>query len=221
MATIGVRELKRDASRDLRRVRERGEETEITHHARVVARLVPVAPQRPRRPPSAAWSTLDRVAREIGARWPKGWSGRTGRPGRTPRSLMVVDASVLVSHLVPSEGRHEASRRWIARHLDGGGLVVALALLLPEVAGAIARRTGTPRLARRAIAVVLRLPSLRLLTIGEELARAAAGLAARLRIRGADAVYIAAAAQLHLPLVTWDVEQRERAARVVEVLVPA
>jgi len=67
----------------------------------------------------------------------------------------------------------------------------------------------------------LRLPSLRLLTIDEELARAAAGLAARLRIRGADAVYIAAAAQLHLPLVTWDVEQRERAARVVEVLVPA
>ncbi len=34
---------------------------------------------------------------------------------------MVVDASVLVSHLVPSEGRHEASRRWIARHIDGGG----------------------------------------------------------------------------------------------------
>src|SRR2546425_1024527 len=74
IATMGVRELKQDASRVLRRVRERGEEIEITHHGRVVARLVPVAPQRPRRPPSAAWSTLDRVAREIGARWPKGWS---------------------------------------------------------------------------------------------------------------------------------------------------
>src|SRR5947207_14438331 len=74
MATIGVRELKRDASRVLRRVRERGEEIEITHHGGVVARLAPVAPQRPRRPPSAAWSAPDRIAREIGARWPKGWS---------------------------------------------------------------------------------------------------------------------------------------------------
>ncbi len=221
MATIGVRELKRDASRvfapgarargrDRDHASRRGRRSARacgapTSAATAVGSLVYSGPRRSRDRRALA----ERLVR------------RTGRPGRTPRSLMVVDASVLVSHLAPSEGRHEASRRWIARHLDGGGLVVALALLLPEVAGAIARRTGTPRLARRAIAVVLRLPSLRLLTIGEELARAAAGLAARLRIRGADAVYIAAAAQLHLPLVTWDVEQRERAARVVEVLVPA
>jgi predicted nucleic acid-binding protein len=51
-------------------------------------------------------------------------------------------------------------------------------------------------------------------------ALAAARVAGRLRVRGADAVYIAAAAGLRLPLVTWDVEQRERAAGFVEVLVP-
>jgi hypothetical protein len=37
---------------------------------------------------------------------------------------------------------------------------------------------------------------------------------------GADAVYIAAAAELRLPLVTWDFEQRDQAARSVAVLVP-
>jgi prevent-host-death family protein len=74
MATIDVRELKQRTSQVLRRVRERGEEIEVTHHGRVVARLVPVAAPRPRRQASATWSTLDRVAREIGARWPKGWS---------------------------------------------------------------------------------------------------------------------------------------------------
>lgn len=83
MATIGVRELKQHTSQILRRVRERGEEVEVTHHGRVVARLVPVAAPRPRRRASAPWSTLDRVAREIGARWPKGWSAaKAVREGR-------------------------------------------------------------------------------------------------------------------------------------------
>jgi prevent-host-death family protein len=73
MPTIGVRELKARTSQVLRRVRERGEDIEITHHGRVIARLVPVAPE-PRRlaAGASAWTTLDRLAREIGARWPKG-----------------------------------------------------------------------------------------------------------------------------------------------------
>ena len=133
---------------------------------------------------------------------------------------MVVDASVVVSRLVLHDVHHEASRRWLARHVDGGGLVIAPVLLLPEVAGAVARRTGEPRLARRAVETVLRLPGLRLIPVDEALARSAARLAGRLRLRGADAVYVAAAAGLVLPLVTWDTEQRERAGRLVEVLVP-
>jgi hypothetical protein len=36
----------------------------------VIARLVPVGRAPARRRTAAAWSTLDRVAREIGARWP-------------------------------------------------------------------------------------------------------------------------------------------------------
>jgi predicted nucleic acid-binding protein len=131
---------------------------------------------------------------------------------------MVVDASVVVSRLVPHDVHHEASRRWLARHVGGGGLVIAPALLLPEVAGAVARRTGEPRLARRAVDAVMRVPGLRLVPVDDVLARMAARLAGRLRVRGADAIYIAAAAVLRLPLVTWDVEQRDRATRVVAVL---
>ena len=75
MAAIGVRELKEHTSQVLRRVRERGEEIEVTHHGRVIARLVPVSQERRRpRTTAAAWATLDQVAREIGARWPKGRS---------------------------------------------------------------------------------------------------------------------------------------------------
>jgi prevent-host-death family protein len=75
MRSVGVRELKSRTSQVLRLVRASGEEIEITHHGQVIARLVPV-PQgrRPPRRPAAAWASLDRVAREIGARWPRGRS---------------------------------------------------------------------------------------------------------------------------------------------------
>ncbi|MGH7312046.1 MAG: type II toxin-antitoxin system Phd/YefM family antitoxin [Candidatus Rokuibacteriota bacterium] len=84
MRAIGVRELKERASQVLRRVRQRGEEVEITHHGRVVARLIPASRERPSpRASAAAWSTLDRLAREIGARWPKGRSATNAvREGR-------------------------------------------------------------------------------------------------------------------------------------------
>jgi predicted nucleic acid-binding protein len=133
---------------------------------------------------------------------------------------MVVDASVVVSRVVPNDVHHAASRAWLTRHVAEGGLLISPALLLPEVAGAIARRTRRYRLARRAVEELLRLPALRLVPIDDVLARAAATLAGRFRLRGADAVYVAAAAMLRLPLVTWDVEQRERAAHAIEILAP-
>jgi prevent-host-death family protein len=84
MRAIGVRELKARASQVLRRVRERGEEVDVTHRGRVVARLVPVARKRSRPRASApVWSTLDKVATEISARWPKGRSAADAvREGR-------------------------------------------------------------------------------------------------------------------------------------------
>jgi len=83
MRTVGVRELKERTSQVLRDLREGGEEIEVTHHGRVVARLVPVRRVPARRRTAAAWSTLDRVAREIGARWPKGRSAAAAvREGR-------------------------------------------------------------------------------------------------------------------------------------------
>jgi predicted nucleic acid-binding protein len=88
------------------------------------------------------------------------------------------------------------------------------------VAGAVARRTGEFRLAKRAVDTLLRLPALRLVAVDGPLARAAAELAARLRLRGADAVYVATAERLDLPLVTWDQDQAVRASRLIPVRAP-
>jgi prevent-host-death family protein len=86
MRSIGVRELKQRTSQVLRQLQDSGKEIEVTHHGRVVARLVPVRPTPARRRTAAAWSTLDEVAREIGARWPPGRSAaRAVREGRRDR----------------------------------------------------------------------------------------------------------------------------------------
>jgi prevent-host-death family protein len=83
MRSIGVRELKTRTSQVLRELQASGEEIEVTHHGRVVARLVPVARAPARRRTAATWSTLDRVAREIAARWPRGRSAAAAvREGR-------------------------------------------------------------------------------------------------------------------------------------------
>jgi len=82
MGVVGIRELKARASEVIRRVREHSETIDVTHHGKVVARVVPVSrSSSAKRTP--AWSTLDRVAREIGASWPKGRSATSAvREGR-------------------------------------------------------------------------------------------------------------------------------------------
>ncbi len=68
--SVGIRELKQDASRIIRRVRETGEEVAVTVRGEVVAVLVPVAAPR-RKKARSPWTTIDALAREIGRRWPK------------------------------------------------------------------------------------------------------------------------------------------------------
>ena len=72
MRTVGVREFKMSASRILKQVREKGAEVEITYRGRVVARVVPVlARKTSARMATSVWTDLDRLASEIGARWPR------------------------------------------------------------------------------------------------------------------------------------------------------
>ncbi len=134
--------------------------------------------------------------------------------------MTVMDASVWVSALVPPDINYAASRLWLNRYLADGGIIIIPALLLSEVAGAISRRTGQPDLGHRAANAVLRIPNLRLVSVDARLGKEAAELAADLRLRGADAVYVALARYLGIPLITWDREQQARARAVIVVRTP-
>jgi predicted nucleic acid-binding protein len=134
--------------------------------------------------------------------------------------VYVVDASVWVSSFLPRDINHAASRRWI-EHALANDMVVSPGLLLPEVTGALARRTGQTGSSNRALELLRRHPNSRLAIIEADLAVSAAELAGELRLRGADAVYVALAARLGVPLVTWDREQRERGSAYAEPRSPA
>lgn len=72
MVTVGIRELKQQASELVRMVRETGNEIQITYHGEIVALLIPVKPIS--KDIENAWAKLDNLAAEIGVRWPKGVS---------------------------------------------------------------------------------------------------------------------------------------------------
>ncbi len=67
MTVIGIRELRSQASKLIRLVREKGESVDVTYHGKVVARLVPVGPES--EPSPQAWADLDQLAVEIGKAW--------------------------------------------------------------------------------------------------------------------------------------------------------
>ena len=131
------------------------------------------------------------------------------------RKFVVLDASIWVSRLVPQDEFHAAVRSWMEEQVEAGVQFISPTLLLPEVGGAISRRTGDPVLGRQATHQLENLPGLRLVEMDNELIHDAAILAADLGLRGADSVYVAVASQLRLPLITIDVDQRVRAQKKV------
>lgn len=135
--------------------------------------------------------------------------------------MIVPDASVWVSHLIPQEAHHAHSRRWLTGLVESGTVIAAPSLLLTEVAGAIARRTGDSDIANKVVDHILTTPNLRLVTIDRTMGMLAARLAAQQFLRGADAMYVALAYRLQIPLVSWDQEQLDRASELVTTYVPS
>lgn len=134
---------------------------------------------------------------------------------------MVFDANVWISRAFPEEVHHTISRRWVRGQLASGTAFAVPNLLLAEVGGGIARRTGDPRQGREAVRMLLSLPRLSVVPLDASLGDRAAELAALLRLRGHDATYVAVAEARGVPLVTWDREILTRASAVVATLQPS
>lgn len=125
---------------------------------------------------------------------------------------LVVDANVWVAAIDTADRSHAdsvaflriVSRRGIALH--------APAILVLEVACAVARRFGDPALGDKVADQLLRNRTLKLEPLTGALLTQALHLGTTCRLRAADALYAATAA-MHAEdtLVTWDAELIDRA----------
>ena len=129
--------------------------------------------------------------------------------------MIVIDASVWVSYVIVADVHHVATTIWMERELAGPEDMSAPALILAEVAGAVARQTGRPAFASRSVQELQAMPRFTLVGMDSRLADEAQELAARLRLRSADAFYVAAALSLDAALFSWDEEQVNRGGAVV------
>ena len=135
-------------------------------------------------------------------------------------SAYTIDASVLTNALNSREQGSQESRNFLARVEQENCEIICPTLLIPEVAAALSRALGDHKKGMAFAMAVRDLPNLTLVSLDDSLAVAAAELAARHRLRGADAVYAAVAKQYQTTLVTNDRQQLERLSGVLPVKRP-
>jgi predicted nucleic acid-binding protein len=135
--------------------------------------------------------------------------------------MYTLDASVHVSALNPHEPESVASQA-LLRLVRQRQIPLFCPTLLPvEVAAAIARSRDDASRAVALAALVRGWPNQSLVPLDGAVADRATDLAARLRLRGADAVYAAVAQQYGTILITLDRQQLERLPPEVRVARPA
>lgn len=125
--------------------------------------------------------------------------------------VLTLDASVVVAACRPQEVGHRAAAKLLAAVRAVGSPLVEPAVLPVEVAAALSRTGTEAGLARDYALALLGLPRFTLVAVDERLARQATDLAARHRLRGADALYVAVALLYGSSLVSLDREQLQRA----------
>ena len=134
---------------------------------------------------------------------------------------MVVDASVWVAAFLANDAFHPEAAGFLNKLVTDGAEVAAPLLALSEVAGAIARQTANPAVAEKAVAFLREQTWIQLAPLNDALATLAATIAAQQQLRGADAIYVALAAQGDAALITLDREMLERAPDSVIATTPS
>ncbi len=130
---------------------------------------------------------------------------------------LTIDASVFVNAFSPTEVGSEQSWRFLTQIHRAGIPVYVPTLALVEVVASLARKQNNTTMALDWMEEIQQLPHMVFVELDISLAQEAAEIAARHRLRGSDAVYVAVARRFGAALVTLDAEQQERAA----VIVPA
>jgi predicted nucleic acid-binding protein len=133
--------------------------------------------------------------------------------------MFVLDASVWVSAILPTDAWHAISAPFVEHTVASGTTMVVPTLFLAEVCAAVARQT-TPADGLLVREQLLAIDLFVWISVDDALARIAAELGATHQIRGADSIYVALAREFDLPLVSLDRNHLERTEGVIGVYRP-
>jgi predicted nucleic acid-binding protein len=134
--------------------------------------------------------------------------------------MFTIDASVHINALNPNEIGSSDSQAFLEQAYQLQKSIFSPTLLLVEIAAAVSRVFDD---ADRGIALaeaIRFLPRQTWLPLDEALAQEAGMLAAKYRLRGADAVYAAVAQRSNAILITLDEQQLQRLSPVMDVRKP-
>lgn len=132
---------------------------------------------------------------------------------------VAVDASVSASRLMPQDVHHTSSLLWSNRYLTEGGIVAVPEFLLIELSAALVRQTKQPTLAKQSARSLYNSPLL-IVPVDASLTEASVDLAADLQLKAGDAIYVALAHRMGIPLISWDNEQLQRSSSLIETYTP-
>lgn len=134
--------------------------------------------------------------------------------------MIVIDTSVLLAGLLHIDVHFSETQSLLDRVRLGQLHLDVPAHFPAEVAGVLARIGESEQLIDHTIQLIELGDSFTIHPISVRLGLFATAIARDARIRGSDAVFLALASALDLPLVTWDNQQRERGARFCRTMTP-
>ena len=123
----------------------------------------------------------------------------------------ILDASVFISAISPSERHHRQARLLFESHPDSAQFLVP-ELFRVEVVAGLARRGEPPELLD-AVDAIVRGPRFYVCPLDEDLLAESVRVVRLARLRAYDAVYVALALAHRQPLFTLDAEVVARCAR--------
>ncbi len=127
---------------------------------------------------------------------------------------------MVVNSIVEKEPLHEFSLALMEYINKNRILVVFPNIVIPEVASAISRGTGSGINAKSLIRSLIEVPNFTFIPIDKELSLQAAELAAEYKLRGADSLYVAVAHQYGCKFVSLDNVQRDNSSKLIKTLTP-
>ena len=132
----------------------------------------------------------------------------------------VLDSSVLVASLIPSDKYYNEGTTIVKRLLGSDDVVYASAIVPVEVCTAVVRTKDkvSARETRVQIAKWISLGRLHMLYLNARRMRRAQEIAIEYYVRGMDAIIVQIAEEMKFPLVTFDQPLAERISSIVKAI---